>query len=68
MFFALKAIESISFPLRGKVGMGVGLKRLHSVTHSKEFVRRKSHKLLAPEKPAVARRRPRATALYRLNR
>jgi hypothetical protein len=35
MRFPLKVIQRISFPLRGKVGMGVGLERLHSVTHSK---------------------------------
>ena len=34
MFFALKVIQRISFPLRGKVGMGVGLEQFHSVTHS----------------------------------
>ena len=34
MFFALKVIEGISFPLRGKVGMGVGLERFHFVTRS----------------------------------
>jgi len=35
MLFPLKVIQRISFPLRGKVGMGVGLERFHSVTHSK---------------------------------
>jgi len=34
MFFPLKVIQRISFPLRGKVGMGVGLERFYSVKHS----------------------------------
>jgi hypothetical protein len=34
MFFPLKVIQRVTFPLRGKVGMGVGFERLHSVTHS----------------------------------
>ena len=34
MFFALNVMHRFSFPLRGKVGMGVGLERCHSVTHS----------------------------------
>jgi len=34
MFLPLKVILRISFPLRGKVGMGVGLGRFHSVTHA----------------------------------
>ena len=37
MFFPLKVLKAISFPLRGKVGMGVGLERSHSVTYSKEI-------------------------------
>jgi len=34
MFFPFKVIQRNSFPLRGKVGMEVGLERFHSVTHS----------------------------------
>ena len=34
MFFPLKLTLEISFPLRGKVGMGVGLERFHSFAHS----------------------------------
>jgi hypothetical protein len=32
MFYPLKLTQEISFPLRGKVGMGVGLERIHCVT------------------------------------
>ena len=35
MFFALKVLQRISFPLRGKAGMGVGLERFNSVLYSK---------------------------------
>ena len=34
MFFPFKVIQKESFPLRGKVGMGVGLERFHSFAHS----------------------------------
>jgi hypothetical protein len=34
VFFA-QGVKEISFPLRGKVGMGVGLERFHSFMRSK---------------------------------
>ena len=35
MFFALKVIQRISFPLRGKAGMGVGSELFNSVMYSR---------------------------------
>jgi len=37
MLFLLEVIQRISFPLRGKVGMGVGLERFHLLTQSQSL-------------------------------